>query len=122
MTFQPSWVILHRDDLDAQSPHIFHYVRASVVQVPCWSSVQDYVLSTDEPVWELSIIDTITCLKKNSDKIFQRGVKSSKIKNHTQKLKGQTEKEIQASRHIYIDFRDRIINRKVNREVFRKIV
>lgn len=31
MTFQPSWEILRHNDLDAQSLHIFHCERASVV-------------------------------------------------------------------------------------------
>lgn len=53
MTFQPSWEILFDNDLDAQLLHIFHYVRASAEQVPCCSSIEEYVLGTDEAVWEL---------------------------------------------------------------------
>lgn len=53
MTFQPSWEILRHNDLDAQSLHIFHYVWASVVRAACYSSIRDYVLGTDEPVWVL---------------------------------------------------------------------
>lgn len=58
----------------------------------------------------LSTTDAITCLKKSIDELVQRAAKSDAIE-FTEKPK--TEEKIQAFRQVYVDWRDRKINKNV---------